>query len=471
MSNLLNSTLSVINVGLSHFADSLDAQGIPTARVKWSPPAGGDPVLARFLRSGLQSIAQKVEEANARAFKHIINAEPYWVGIKRARDVVPGMEPNVILHSGPPISWDRMAPVQQKGILGAVQHEKLAEDEAGALRLVESGAISVRSAMDMGVAGAGAGIVSPSMVVNVCRERNTGKEAYCVPFEGRVGLGVWGVYNPEVEATLHRIETVLGPAIDKALAASDGIPVRNIIAQGLQMNDDTHTRQTAEGYILVSEIVPLLLQADLSNAILQECVDLFVSSERWFHPLGIASALSVLKGIKGMEYCTLLCTMCGNAVDYGIQVSCLGDRWFTSPSPYLTGMYLSPKWSQKDAVPWMGDSCIVEAYGLGAFSGAAAPAVIRLRGGSYQDGIQQSEEMKQITTGVNYNYPIPLLGFSGPPTGIDILKVGMTGITPLAHGGIISHQGGQIGAGVVRLPFECFRDAIHGVSERYGLQA
>jgi hypothetical protein len=466
---IFSAALNVVNIGLTHFAESLEAQHVKTARVSWSPPANGNVALARFLGSGLQAVADKVADANAKALELLLDADPCWVGIKRVRDVVPGVTDNMVMHSGPPIPWARMASVQKKGIAGAVQHERLAKSEEEAFRLIESGKIDIRSANDMGVAGAGAGIVSPSMVVNISRDKNTGKEAYCVPFEGRVGLGVWGVYNAEVEENLQLIETVLAPAIDKVLGESGGIDIKKIIAQGLQMNDETHTRQTAEGLILVSEIVPLLLRADITRETLIQCVDVFVSSERWFHPLGISSSLAIMKGIADIEYCTVVHTMCGNGVDYGIKVSALGDQWFTAPAPYLTGKYLAPHWSREDAVPWIGDSCIVEACGLGAFSGAAAPAVIRLRGGDYADGILQSEEMKHICIGVNHHYPIPLLGFTGPGIGIDIVKVGMTGITPLNHGGIISKEGGQIGAGIVRLPFDCFEDAIQAFAGKYGL--
>lgn len=32
----------VINLGVQDFAESLQAQGVPTLHVEWSPPAGGD---------------------------------------------------------------------------------------------------------------------------------------------------------------------------------------------------------------------------------------------------------------------------------------------------------------------------------------------------------------------------------------------------------------------------------------------
>jgi hypothetical protein len=408
-----------------------------------------------------------IEEANRKVLDIMLSAEPYWVGMRPAIDAIPGMNCNTILHSGPPIEWERMAEVQKKGIIGGIRHEGLASTNEEAVRLIQDGQIEIRAAADLGVAGPGVGIVAPSMPVNICRDMTTGKEGYCIPFEGRVGLGAWGVYNDEVERNLRSIEDVLAPSVDRVLTKSGGINVKRIIAQGLQMNDETHTRQVAEGLLLVSEIIPLLVKSDMEKDLVIQCMDTLISTERWFHPLGIASSMSILAGIKGIEYSTVVSVMCGNGVEFGIKISSLGDKWFTAPSPSLFGKYLSPRWGPDDAIPWVGDSCVTEAVGLGGFAAAAAPAVVRLRGLTYRDGVQQTEEMKNICIGINHNYPIPLLDFSGPPIGIDIRKVVQTGIVPISHGGIISKEGGQIGAGATRLPFECFTKALYVFAETY----
>lgn len=41
--------VQVINVGLAEFAADLKAHGTPVTHVAWSPPAQGDPKLARLL--------------------------------------------------------------------------------------------------------------------------------------------------------------------------------------------------------------------------------------------------------------------------------------------------------------------------------------------------------------------------------------------------------------------------------------
>ena len=119
---------------------------------------------------------------------------------------------------------------------------------------------------------------------------------------------------------------------------------------------------------------------------------------------------------------------------------------------------------------YCGDSTITEVVGMGAFAGAAAPSVLRLRGGTYQDGINQSMDMRTLTVGLNSNYPIPLLDFTGPGLAIDIRKVINTGTPVVCHGGIISKDGGQIGAGIATFPMEVYVDAMYAFLKKYGIE-
>lgn len=459
----------VINVGVRHFGDSLKAQGAATAQVAWRPPA--DKALSGLLRkvAGQEDLHGRIEEANGRVLQSLLAGEPHWVGMRPAGEAIPGMKGHYILHSGPPIEWDRMCATQKNGILGGILHEKLAGTREEALALVLRGEIETHSANDFGAIGPGVGIVTPSMPVNICRDRRTGEEGYCIPFEGRDGLGAWGVYNEQVEENLQVIEKVFAPAIDRVLGKTDGINIKSIIARGLQMNDETHSRQTAQGLMLISEIVPLIIKSDLDRETMSRCVDMLVNTERWFHPLGMSSALSILKSVKKIEYSTIVTAIVSNGVEMGIKISATGDRWFVAPAPALTGKYFSAKWGPEDALPYLGDSSITEVVGLGGFAAAAAPSVLMLRGGSVRDAIAQSEEMKEISVGTNHHYPIPLLEFTGPPIGIDARKVVETGITPVVHGGIISKKGGQLGAGMARLPMELFTGALGAYFQKYGL--
>lgn len=458
----------VINVGVEYFGDSLKAQGTEVAQVSWRPPL--DKKLNDLIRKTTTTdVGNRIEEANNNVLHSLLSGEPYWVAMKPAKDAIPGMKSNYIFHSGPPIEWNRMCEIQKNGIIGGVLHEKLAKTKKEALAMVVAGEIEIYSANDFGAVGPGVGIVTPSMPVNVCIDKKTGNEGYCIPFEGRDGLGAWGIYNEQVEHNLQVIENEFAPVIDNVLKRCGGINIKNIIARGLQMNDETHSRQTAQGLILISEIVPHVVKSDLKRETMIQCVEMLVNTERWFHPLGMASALSVIKAVKNVEYSTVVTAIASNGVDTGIKISALGDQWFTTSAPALDGKYFSAKSGPEDASPYLGDSTITEVVGLGGFAAAAAPSVLRLRGGSVKDAINQSEEMKNICVGINHNYSIPLLEFTGPPIGIDIRKVVETGITPIVHGGIISKKGGQLGAGMARLPKKLFTDSLYAYIDKYDL--
>ena len=46
---LLNVPVKVVNLGLESFARELARRGVEVVHVEWTPPAGGDPVLADLL--------------------------------------------------------------------------------------------------------------------------------------------------------------------------------------------------------------------------------------------------------------------------------------------------------------------------------------------------------------------------------------------------------------------------------------
>ncbi len=104
--------------------------------------------------------------------------------------------------------------------------------------------------------------------------------------------------------------------------------------------------------------------------------------------------------------------------------------------------------------------------GLGAFAMAGSPAVAGFLGaGTARDAMNYTSEMREITISQNPNLPIPNLDFLGVPCGIDVRKVVETGIAPVINTGIAHKDAGvgQVGAGIVRAPLECFYLALEAL--------
>ena len=123
----------------------------------------------------------------------------------------------------------------------------------------------------------------------------------------------------------------------------------------------------------------------------------------------------------------------------------------------------------EDAGLDIGDSAITETYGIGGFAMATAPAIVALVGGTVDEAMNYSVKMKEITTTENPNVTIPLLNFSGIPTGIDIRKVAQTGIMPVINTAI-AHKDpgiGMIGAGITHPPVDCFEQVFAGSKPAY----
>jgi hypothetical protein len=76
--------------------------------------------------------------------------------------------------------------------------------------------------------------------------------------------------------------------------------------------------------------------------------------------------------------------------------------------------------------------------------------------------------MYDITVAEHPDFKIPYFGFRGTPVGIDIFKVTETGIQPVIDGGLAGKGGGQVGAGILRAPLDCFAAAAAAWSRTYG---
>src|SRR5207245_5591243 len=108
---------------------------------------------------------------------------------------------------------------------------------------------------------------------------------------------------------------------------------------------------------------------------------------------------------------------------------------------------------------------ITETAGLGGFASGGARAVGQCVGGTPADALEYTRLMYEITLGESTAYRLPALDFRGTPTGIDVRLVVQTGILPQIDTGMAHREPGvgQVGAGLVKPPRECFDRAFEAL--------
>jgi hypothetical protein len=79
-----------------------------------------------------------IDRANKEATERMIEARAVLVGLGKAREVIPGMRDNLLLHAGPPITWERASGPLRGAITGALIFEGKAKNEDEAQSLIKS---------------------------------------------------------------------------------------------------------------------------------------------------------------------------------------------------------------------------------------------------------------------------------------------------------------------------------------------
>lgn len=433
----------------------------------------------------------KIDQANQKAVQRMMSSKPELVGIGRAVDVIPGMKENLFLHAGPPITWERMSGPLRGAIIGGLIYEKMAKNEQEAIELAASGAIEFAPCHHFNSVGPMAGVTTPSQMVYIIEDKEWGGYTYSNMNEGYGKVLRYGAYNDEVLTRLRWLNEVYAPVIKEALNLVGSIDMRSIIAQALHMGDDCHNRNRATTSLFIRELAPYIVETDMGRQRSNNTQSIDLTNVcpyfKKIKPTMAAEVLAFMHGndltalnpimascksmaiaAHGIENSTIVSTMARNGTDFGIRVSGVGDRWFTAPANKPDGLYFSG-FTSSDANPDIGDSVITETVGIGGFAMAASPAIVNFIGGNPSDAFEATNEMYEITVTENNNFNIPSMGFRGTPTGIDIRKVVEKGILPRINTGIAHKEPGvgQVGAGIVQPPMECFIAALEEIAKKY----
>jgi hypothetical protein len=400
-----------------------------------------------------------ITAANRECLHRMQEATPCLVDLRPAAEVVPGMTDRLILHSGPPLPWERMCGPMRGAVIGACLFEGWARTPAEVGRLAGEGQIRFDPCHHHDAVGPMAGIITRSMHVFVVRNERAGNEAYATINMGLGKVLRMGAYDDSVLARLHWMNGELAAVLRDAIGRAGPLDVKTLLAQALTMGDEAHNRYRAATSLLIRSLAPKVATSRLGDV--ERALTFMGASDSFCLNIGMAACKATLDAASGIPGATLVTALARNGTEFGIRVSGLGPRWFTAPAPAVEGVYF-PGYGPGDANLDIGDSAITETAGLGAFAMAAAPAIVQLVGGSPALAREITERMYEITAGEHETFRIPALDFRGTPLGIDVRKVVQTGIEPVIDTGIAHREAGvgQIGAGLTVAPMACFLGAL-----------
>jgi hypothetical protein len=237
------------------------------------------------------------------------------------------------------------------------------------------------------------------------------------------------------------------------------------------MGDEMHQRNVACSGLTLRELAPVMAGNANDSAALAEMLTFIGGNHQFFLNIAMALGKALMDPVRDIDGSSVVTAMSRNGTDFGIRVSGTGDTWFVAPVEQPEGLYF-PGFTEADANPDMGDSTIIETIGLGGFAMAAAPAVAGFVGaGSASEAANFTRAMGEITVAENPEWTIPALDYQGVPAAIDIRLVVETGRTPTINTGIAHREQGvgQVGAGVVRAPMDCFEQALVSFAESLGV--
>ncbi|MDY6996814.1 MAG: DUF1116 domain-containing protein [Actinomycetota bacterium] len=429
--------------------------------------------IRRSIKPNAEEILQKFEQdptrreairqANAEAITSMKRTSPVLVGIGKAKDHVPGMRRNLVLHAGPPISWKRASGPMKGAIIGGLIFEGLAKDKDDAVALMESGEVDLEPCHDHDAVAPMAGIITYSMSVFIVEDQPSGQRTYSNISDDLgdfLGSSVrFGVYREPAVEHLHWIESTLAPILGQAIEEAGSIDFLPLVGRSLLMGDDCHVIMNAATPLFLKELMPGLIKACPDQETLAAVTTLIYNDGTFaLNPI-MATCKAISIAGSNVSHSSIVTVMARNGTDFGIKVSGLGDTWFTGLAEVGRGFYLMPGISPADVNRDMGDSAITETVGLGG--------VVKSVSGTAQHAIDVTMRMYQIVQSESDAFRVPALDGRGSPMGFDIFKIIESGIRPAINSGLAhKHMNRPMaGLGYLHPPMEAFVNAAVAFNE------
>jgi hypothetical protein len=459
---VLPDEVSVVNMGLSLFADAVRDQATSVEHVDWRIPADGQPDLIDALEQLYGPRAADIDKANAEVVRRLDQSVPLLVDIAPAESLIPQVSGRMLLHCGPEIEWRQVCDPLRRSMRAATVAEGWAESVEDADRILADGNVRLQPAYRYDTVMPMASAIGPSAPVFAVDNRDGGTRAFAPINQGPGETAWFGRETPAAIARLEFLRDVGGPMLRQVLDSSGPIDIFASAAQGVQIGDDVHMRTQGTTNLMIRNLLPQLMA--LPDAGRVPFAQYLSGNHLFFLNLAMAAAKSTALWAEQVDGSSIVTMMCRNGTTYGIRLAG-SDEVFVSAAPAVeTAMYY-PDYGPETSAPDIGDSAILELVGLGGAAAAGSPAVAGFLPGGMADAVTMTERMASICVAESTRFKLPTRDYRGTPVGIDVRRVVELDTTPKVTTGILhtSSGVGQIGAGVATAPVECFRAALRSL--------
>jgi hypothetical protein len=250
----------------------------------------------------------------------------------------------------------------------AAVYEGIAKDFDQAEAMIMAQEIELKPAQDHDVVTPLAAVVSASMPLHTVYDAWRGLQRVYAPINGgsRPAMRL-GLRSEAVLEHIRWLNTRFRDVLQSGIA--EGVALVPLAVIGLLGGDDCHGRTHVATSALVAE-----LKDRTRGAIADEdALEFMATSPSLFLNLWMAATKCMMKLAEGIEGSSFITAAGGNGREVGIQVSGLPGRWFTVPADPPKGKF-DVDLPQHRALGAIGDSAVVEAFGLGAMAIQLSPA-------------------------------------------------------------------------------------------------
>ncbi len=390
--------------------------------------------------------------ADRLALDRAMVTQPVWNRFDTARDAV-GLPENVLLHAGPAFS-DPSAitkPVLNSAMVAAV-YERVARDFEQARAMILAREITLKPAQDHGVVVPLACVVSASMPLHSVYDAWGGRVRCFAPINGgprpseRLGLCDGAVLDH-----IRWLNTVVRDALEDGIG--EGIGLVALAADGLRAGDDCHGHTPAAGAALVRE-----LHARRRKPISEDVAEFLASAPSLFLNLWMAATKMMMRAAEGTVGSGLITAAGGNGLEMGIQIAGHPGTWFSaSAEPPEGNLGDHPV---ERALGAIGDSAIVDCFGLGAMAFRHVPAQKASMADVLPDDFAELSDALCVGSHPSFRNLNQRFGCS-------VRKAEKMGAGPIISLGIIDKNGalGRLGGGIYRVPSGLCTQACAALNE------